>query len=38
MGNEKVQKLNQFFYMNPKGDILKYKNIVLCIIVKNIII
>ena len=25
MSNEKVQKLNQFFYMNSKGDILKYK-------------
>ena len=27
MSNEKVQKLNQFFYMNSKGDILKYKKI-----------
>ena len=25
MSNEKVQKLNQFFYMNSKGDISKYK-------------
>ena len=25
MGNKKVQKLNEFFYMNSKGDILKYK-------------
>ena len=25
MSNEKIQKLNQFFYMNSKGDILKYK-------------
>ena len=25
MSNEKVQKLSQFFYMNSKGDILKYK-------------
>ena len=25
MSNEKVQKSNQFFYMNSKGDILKYK-------------
>ena len=25
MSNEKVQKLNQFFYMNSEGEILKYK-------------
>ena len=25
MGNEKIQKLNEYFYMNKKGDILKYK-------------
>ena len=25
MGNKKVQKLNQFFYMNSNGEILKYK-------------
>ena len=25
MGNKKVQKLNQFFYMNSDGEILKYK-------------
>ena len=35
MSNEKVQKLNQFFYMTPEGEILKYKNIVLLIIVRN---
>ena len=25
MGNKKVQKLNEFFYMTPEGEILKYK-------------
>ena len=27
--NNKITKLNQYFYMNGEGDILKYKNIVL---------
>ena len=25
---KKIKKLNQYFYMTPEGDILKYKNIV----------
>ena len=25
MGNEKITKLNEFFYMTPEGEILKYK-------------
>ena len=38
MGNKKVQKLNQFFYMNSDGEILKYKNFVLFIIVKKLLL
>ena len=26
--NKKITKLNNYFYMTPEGDILKYKNIV----------
>ena len=32
---KKFIKLNDYFYMNGEGDVLKYKNIVLYIIVKN---
>ena len=33
--NNKITKLNQYFYMTPEGEILKYKNIVLLIIARN---
>ena len=33
--NNKITKLNDYFYMNGEGDILKYKNFVLYIRVKN---
>ena len=33
---QKIQKLNQYFYMTPQGNILKYKNIVLLLIVKKL--
>ena len=28
MNSKKITKLNEYFYMTPEGDILKYKNIV----------
>ena len=34
MTNKKITKLNEYFYMNPEGEIFKYKNIVLLMIVK----
>ena len=38
MSNKKIckfTKLNQYFYMTPDGNILKYKNFVLLLTVKN---
>ena len=35
MNSKKITKLNQYFYMTPEGEILKYKNIVLLMIVRN---
>ena len=35
ISSKKFVKLNEYFYMNCKGDILKYKNIVLLMIVKS---
>ena len=35
MSSKKIIKLNEYFYMTPEGEILKYKNIVLLMIVKN---
>ena len=35
MSSKKITKLNEYFYINKEGDILKYKNIVLLIIVRN---
>ena len=29
MSSKKITKLNEYFYMTPEGEILKYKNIVL---------
>ena len=36
MSNKKITKLNKYFYMTPEGEIFKYKNIALLMIVKNI--
>ena len=35
INSKKITKLNHYFYISPEGDVLKYKNIVLFIIVKN---
>ena len=38
MSSKKITKLNEYFYMTQEGSILKYKNIVLLITVKNLVL
>ena len=35
MSSKKITKLNEYFYMNPEGDVLKYKNVALRMNVKK---